>query len=155
MTERGDEGVAPEVPPDALAESLAGMTDSLMAGEPVGLAEAGELPALGETVARLRTVLCVGPPSLEFATRLRERALAALAAPGVVISERLREVIARLVGEEAFRRDFLVAPETTLRRAGVQLSSVEMAALKRMEPDDLREWMADLDERISKSGLPW
>ena len=26
---------------------------------------------------------------------------------------------------------------------------------ERMEPDDLKEWMADLDERISKSGLPW
>jgi RNA polymerase sigma factor (sigma-70 family) len=40
-------------------------------------------------------------------------------------------------------------------RAGIQLSSAEMAALKRMEPDDLKEWMADLDERISKSGLTW
>jgi hypothetical protein len=147
MTERGDER--------ALAEGLAGMTDALMAGEPVGLVEDGELPALGETVARLRTVLCVGPPSPEFATRLRERALAVLAAPAVVISERLREVIARLVEDEAFRRDFLIAPETALRRAGVQLSSVEMAALKKMEPDALREWMADLDERVSKSGLPW
>ena len=69
------------------------------------------------------------------------------------ISEGLREVINHLLRDNDFRRSFLASPEATLQRAGIQLSSAEMAALKRMEPDDLKEWMADLDERISKFGL--
>jgi hypothetical protein len=104
---------------------------------------------------RSRTAIVTAPPSPEFATRLREQALATLPAPQAVISERLREVINRLLRDDDFRQGFLISPETALQRAGIQLSSAEMAALKKMEPDDLKEWMADLDERISKSGLPW
>jgi hypothetical protein len=137
-----------------LAEKLAEITDHLVAGESVGLVEEGELEALVETVIKLRAAIAT-PPSPEFAARLREQALAALPAPQVAVSERLREVIGRLLRDEDFRRGFLASPEAALQRAGVQLTAAEMAALKKMEPDDLKEWMADLDERISKSGLPW
>jgi hypothetical protein len=147
MTERRDEAT--------LAEKLAEITDHLVADEPVGPVEEGELATLVETVAKLRATITTAPPSPEFAVRLREQALAALPAPPIAISERLREVINRLLRDEDFRRGFLISPETALRQAGLQLSSAEMAALKRMEPDDLKEWMADLDERVSKSGLPW
>jgi hypothetical protein len=165
MSERGDEApiqaaaeeptqAAPEI--QALAEHLAEMTDSLLAGQPAGSPGEGGVPALAQTVARLRAALCAEPPSPAFVSRLRDEALAAFPAQQAPISERLREVIRRLLGDEGFRRDFVVAPETTLQRAGIELSSAEMAALKRMEPDDLQEWAADLDERISKSsGLPW
>jgi hypothetical protein len=147
MTERRDETV--------LAEKLAEITDHLVMGEPVGLVEEGELEALVETVVKLCAVIATAPPSPEFAARLREQVLAALPAPQVAVSERLREVIGRLLRDEDFRRGFLASPEAALQRAGVQLTAAEMAALKKMEPDDLKEWMADLDERISKSGLPW
>jgi hypothetical protein len=147
MTERRDETV--------LAEKLAEITDRLAVGEPVGPVEEGEQAALVETVVKLRAAIATAPPSPEFAARLREQALAALPAPQVTISERLREIIGRFLKDEDFRRGFLASPEAALRQAGVQLSNAEMAALKKMEPDDLKEWMADLDERISKSGLPW
>lgn len=146
MTERRDE--------TTLAKKLAEITDHLVAGEPVGPVKEGELAALVETVVKLRAATATAPPS-EFAARLREQALAALPAPRTTISERWREVIGRLLRDKDFRRDFLASPEAALQRAGIQLSSAEMAALKRMEPGDLKEWMADLDERISKSGLPW
>lgn len=147
MTERRDE--------TTLAEKLAEITDHLVVGEPEGPVEEGELAALVETVVRLRSVIATAPPSAEFAARLREQALAALPTPQMAISERLREVINRLLRDQDFRQGFLASPEAALQRAGIQLSSAEMAALKKMEPDDLKEWMADLDERISKSGLPW
>jgi hypothetical protein len=147
MTERRDE--------TALAEKLAEITDHLVAGEPVGAVEEGEMAALVETVAKLRAAMVTAQPSAEFAARLCEQALAALPAPETAISERLREVINRLLRDQDFRQGFLASPEAALQRAGIQLSSAEMAALKKMEPDDLKEWMADLDERISKSGLPW
>lgn len=147
MTKRRDETV--------LAEKLAEMTEHLLAGELVESVQEGELKALVETVVKLRAAMVTAPPSPEFAAHLREQVLAALPVPQLAISERLREVISRLLREEDFRQGFLASPETALQQAGIQLSSVEMAALKRMEPDDLKEWMADLDERISKSGLPW
>ena len=147
MTERRDE--------TTLAEKLAEITDHLVAGEPVGPVEEGEMAALVETVAKLRTAIVTAQPSPEFAARLREQVLAALPASQVTVSERWREVIGRFLEDEDFRRGFLASPEAALQRAGIQLSSAEMAALKKMEPDDLKEWMADLDERISKSGLPW
>ena len=144
MAKRRDETV--------LAEELAKTTDRLVVGEPVGPVEE-ELEGLVEMVAQLRTAVVSAPPSPEFAALLRERAVAELPTPQATVSERLQEIIGRLLGEEGFRRDFFAAPEGALRRAGIQLSAAEMAALKGMEPDELKEWMADLDERISKSGL--
>ena len=145
MTERRDE--------ITLAEELAEITDHLLAGQPVGPVEKEELAALAETVVKLRATITTAPPSPEFTARLREQALAALPAPPKTISEGLRAVINHLLRDNDFRRSFLASPEAALQRAGIQLSSAEMAALKRMEPDDLKEWMADLDERISKFGL--
>jgi hypothetical protein len=135
-----------------LAEELAQITGRLIAGEPAGRVE-DEMRGLVEMVAKLRAAVAGVPLSPDFAARLRERALAELPVPQASISERLQEVIARLLGEEEFRQGFFASPEAALRRAGIQLSAAEMAALKAMEPEDLKEWMADLDERISKSGL--
>jgi hypothetical protein len=148
MTERGEAW--------ELAEGLAEVTDSLVAGEAGAPPEDGELAGLAETVARLRAALGAAPPSPIFAARLRDQALAAFSAPQAHVSEGFRAVIRRLLGEEGFRRDFFAAPETTLQRAGIQLTSAEVAAFKRMEAGDLQEWAADLEERISKSsGWPW
>jgi hypothetical protein len=131
------------------------MTDSMIAAEAVGPVGDGDLAGLVETVARLRAALCVAAPSPAFAASLGEQAVAVLPVPEAAASERLRRVIGRLLAERGFRRDFFAAPESTLEGAGILLSSAEMAALRRMEADGLQEWMADLDERISKSGLPW
>jgi hypothetical protein len=111
------------------------------------------MAGLHETVIQLREVMVAPPPSAAFAARVEAQALAELPAPGQAAGGGLQEVIARLLGEEGFRKGFFAAPEDTLRQAGIQLTAAEMAALKEMEPEDLDDWFTDLDERISKSRL--
>jgi hypothetical protein len=131
------------------AEELATLTDRLLAGESL---DPQELEGLGGTVQRLRKSSQQSPDPA-FATRLRNLAMAALPKPAPSVSERLQAVISKLLGDEDFRTSFFASPEATLQRAGFQLSPAEIAALKEMEPENLQEWMTDLDERISKSGL--
>lgn len=135
-----------------LAEELAALTDRILAGEDLSLAEAGKLGAAAETIQRLKAA-ATAEPDPAFAIRARNLAVAALPKPKETVSERLQAVISRLIGDEEFRRNFFAAPENTLQRAGFQLSPAEIAALKEMEPENLEEWLSDLDERISKSGL--
>jgi hypothetical protein len=135
-----------------LAEELANATDRLVAGESAEPLR-GEAAGLVETAARLRAAVASEPPSPAFAARLRERALSELPAARPTAGERLQDLVARLLGEEDFRRSFFAAPEATLQRAGIRLSAAEMAALRSMEPEDLEEWASDLDERVSKAGL--
>ncbi|MBC8509275.1 MAG: hypothetical protein H8D34_30860 [Chloroflexi bacterium] len=132
-----------------LANELADLTDRVFDGEQI---DASELGNLGGTVQKLKAA-SQATPEPNFAIRLRNLALAALPKKKESVSERLQEVIARLVGDEDFRNNFFASPETTLQRAGFQLSPAEIAALKEMEPENMEEWLTDLDERISKSGL--
>ena len=133
----------------ALAGELADLTDRLFAGEEV---DADKLGDLAEAVQRLQAA-SQATPDPAFAVRLRNLAMAALPKKKETLSERLQEVINRLIGDEEFRTSFFASPEATLQRAGFQLSPAEIAALKEMEPENLEEWLTDLDERISKSGL--
>jgi hypothetical protein len=135
-----------------LADELADLTDRIFEGEEIDTTELGELGDLAKTVQRLR-VASDATPDPAFATRTRNLAMAALPRKKETVSERLQEVISRLIGDEKFRTNFFASPEATLQRAGFQLSPAEIAALKEMEPEDLEEWLTDLDERISKSGL--
>ncbi|MBC8508096.1 MAG: Franean1_4349 family RiPP [Anaerolineales bacterium] len=132
-----------------LANELADLTDRIFDGEQI---EASGLDNLGETVQKLQAA-SQATPDPNFAIRLRNLVVAALPKKKESVSERLQEVIARLVGDEEFRNNFFASPEATLQRAGFQLSPAEIAALKEMEPENLEEWLTDLDERISKSGL--
>ena len=134
------------------AEKLARLTDRLLEGGRVDPVEAGELAPLLQTVARLEKIAQT-EPSPGLADRLLNLVMAELPDPSVSVSDRLQKVIARLIGDEVFRKNFFVAPESTLQQAGFQLTPAEIAALKEMEPENLESWMTDLDERISKSGL--
>ncbi len=134
------------------AERFTELTDRLLAGEQIDPAEAEKLAPLLETVANLNAN-AEAEPSPGLATRIRNLAMAELPGPKATISERLQEVIKRLIGDEDFRTNFFTAPESTLQQAGFQLTPAEIAALKEMEPENLENWMSDLDERISKSGL--
>jgi hypothetical protein len=134
------------------AEKLAALTDRILAGENVDPNDFQELDALGKTLLKLHKMTHKAPPSA-FTKRTRNLASAELPKPAPSVSKRLQEVISKLLGDEAFRNSFFASPEATLQRAGYQLSPAEVAALKEMEPEDLEEWMTDLDERISKSGL--
>lgn len=134
------------------AERFAELTDRLLAGEQIDSTEAEKLAPLLETVASLKAN-AEAEPSPGLATRIRNLTMAELPGPKATISERLQEVIKRLIGDEDFRTNFFAAPESTLQQAGFQLTPAEIAALKEMEPENLENWMSDLDERISKSGL--
>ena len=138
-----------------LAEKLADLTDRIFEGEQIDIGEAdqtGELGDLAKTVQKLQAA-SQATPDPAFAIRLRNLSMAALPKKKETVSERLQDVINRLIGDEEFRTNFFASPETTLQRAGFQLSPAEIAALKEMEPENLEEWLTDLDERISKSGL--
>ena len=137
--------------PTQLAEALAVLTDRILNGDDISPEEAQELGAAAQTLQRLKAVI-TAEPDPAFAIRTRNLAMAALPKAKAGISERLQEVISRLIGDEDFRRNFFAAPENTLHQAGFQLSPAEIAALKEMEPENLEEWISDLDERISKSG---
>ncbi len=135
-----------------LANELAELTDRIFEGEQIDVENLGDLGDLAKTVQKLQTA-SQAEPDKAFAIRLRNLTLAALPQKKETVSERLQEVISRLIGDEEFRTNFFASPEATLQRAGFQLSPAEIAALKEMEPENLEEWLTDLDERISKSGL--
>jgi hypothetical protein len=136
-----------------LANELADLTDRIFEGEQIDAENLGDLSELAKTVQKLQAA-SQAEPDPAFAIRLRNLSLAALPKKKKeTVSERLQEVISRLIGDEEFRTNFFASPEATLQRAGFQLSPAEIAALKEMEPEDLEEWLTDLDERISKSGL--
>lgn len=144
MTKKKDE--------QTLANELAELTDRVFDGEQIDVENLGDLEDLAKTVQKLEAV-SQAEPDPAFAIRARNLAMAALPKKKETVSERLQEVISRLIGDEEFRTNFFASPESTLRRAGFQLSPAEIAALKEMEPENLEEWLTDLDERISKSGL--
>ncbi len=137
-----------------LADTLANLTDRIFEGEQIDASELGleDMQELAKTVQKLQAA-SQATPDPNFAIRLRNLSMAALPKKKETVSERLQEVIARLIGDEDFRNNFFASPEATLQRAGFQLSPAEIAALKEMEPENLEEWLTDLDERISKSGL--
>lgn len=135
-----------------LANKLADLTDQIFDGEQIDASELGELEGLANTVQKLQAA-SQATPDPAFAIRVRNLSMAALPKKKETVSERLQEVISRLIGDEDFRTNFFASPEATLQRAGFQLSPAEIAALKEMEPENLEEWLTDLDERISKSGL--
>lgn len=135
-----------------LANELAELTDRIFEGEQIEVENLGDLKDLAKTVQKMQTV-SQAEPDQAFAIRLRNLSMAALPKKKETVSERLQEVISRLIGDDEFRTNFFASPEATLQRAGFQLSPAEIAALKEMEPENLEEWLTDLDERISKSGL--
>ncbi|MCJ7624763.1 MAG: Os1348 family NHLP clan protein [Anaerolineaceae bacterium] len=136
-------------------EELAAFTDRLTGGKRVKPIENAALRELADTVIKIHAIAVNAVPSPEFSASLRRQVLAELPepTPQPTFSERFKDVVARLLGEADFRDSFFASPEAALRRAGIRLSPVEIAALKEMEPENMQEWFSDLDERISKSGL--
>jgi hypothetical protein len=137
------------------AQELAELADRLLAGQKIDSTGDEAMDALVETLFDLMDVTDAPEPDPAFQIRARNLAMAALPKPQEKpsLSEQFQAVLARLLGEEDFRKSFFANPEETVRQAGFQLSPVEMAALKEMEPENLQDWMGDLDERISKSGF--
>jgi len=65
-------------------------------------------------------------------------------------------VLGRLATDEAMRRRFREAPAQALRELialGIELSSVELAALESLDPSALQRFAQALDKRLQKAVL--
>ena len=65
-------------------------------------------------------------------------------------------VLGRLATDEVLRRRFREAPSRTLGElidAGVELSSVELSALERLDASELHRFAESLDPRLKKAEL--
>lgn len=136
------------------SERLADLTDKLLSGVELRKEEQEEIDALMAIVETIQDNTKDSTPSPQFAKNLRKMVLNELPVQKPELSERVQKVLAKLLGEEDFRKNFFLSPEDTLFKAGFQLTTAEIAALIEMTSEDQKEWFSDLDERISKSGLP-
>ena len=137
-----------------IAERLADLTDKLLSGAELRKEEQEEINALMAIVETIQDNVKDAEPSPQFAKNLKKMMLNELPAQKPELSERVQKVLAKLLGEEDFRKNFFLSPEDTLFKAGFQLTPAEIAALIEMTSEDQKDWFSDLDERISKSGLP-
>ena len=65
-------------------------------------------------------------------------------------------VLGRLATDEAMRRRFREAPAVALRELlamGLELSTVELAALERLDPAEVQRFAQALDSRLQKAEL--
>ena len=63
----------------------------------------------------------------------------------------IEQVLGRLICDDAFRNDFYGAPERTLRQLGLQLTRVELNALRTVERDLIELLAQRLDDRIRRA----
>ena len=62
--------------------------------------------------------------------------------------------LGKLICDDAFRRDFLDDPEMTAMRAGFELTSVERASLRKIDPDALEVFVTYVDDRVRRAEEP-
>ena len=65
----------------------------------------------------------------------------------------IEQVLGRLICDDAFRNDFYGAPERALRQLGLQLTRIELAALRTVERDVIELLAQRLDDRIRRAPL--
>jgi len=137
-----------------IAERLAFLTDKQLAGIELNDQESKEMHDLLSIIESVQETTKNTEPSPEFSKKLRTLVLNELQSPKAELNEKIQKVLTKLLGEETFRNNFFLAPEETLLKAGFQLSQAEIAALIELTASDQMNWFTDLDERISKTGLP-
>jgi putative modified peptide len=62
------------------------------------------------------------------------------------------KVAEKLISDEGFRKSFFEDPEATLAQAGLELSEEELATLKKVDQKCVDSFLADVEERLSKTG---
>ena len=62
-------------------------------------------------------------------------------------------VAEKLISDEGFRKGFFEDPEAALATAGLELSAEELAALKKVDQKCVDLFLADVDERLSKTNV--
>ena len=65
--------------------------------------------------------------------------------------EKIQRIIGMAVTSEDFRKSFFSDMVTACRNAGFFLNPKEMAALRNLREDDIKEFSNSLDERITKA----
>ncbi len=123
-----------------------------------------------EITALLSELLRPKPPSAEFDARLRIRLkvewsrLLQVSTPNPTKAnnrtsperseeadmEKIQQIIGMAVTDEHFRRQLFEDAESACRKAGFNLSELELAALKNLKADAVTAFAGELDERISK-----
>jgi putative modified peptide len=63
-------------------------------------------------------------------------------------------VAEKLISDEGFRKSFFEDPEAALAGAGLELSEKELATLKKVDQKCVDHFLADVEERLSKTGTP-
>ena len=85
------------------------------------------------------------------------RGLREVIAKGGHVAQRIIEIlIGRLITDEHFRREFTREPERTLLTLtdhGLELNTVEMAALVRTDPAVWARTAGEIDPRLQKASL--
>jgi putative modified peptide len=67
------------------------------------------------------------------------------------ISEKQLQVLEKLIGDEEFRKSFFEDSEAALSQAGLELSGEELAGLKKLDQAAVDGFLADVEERLSKT----
>jgi deoxycytidine triphosphate deaminase len=62
------------------------------------------------------------------------------------------KVLERLIGDEELRISFFEDPDAAIAKAGIDLSGEELAALKKIDQAVIDGLLANVGERLSKTG---
>jgi hypothetical protein len=63
------------------------------------------------------------------------------------------KILEKVIGDEEFRASFFDDPDGAVAKAGIEISEEEMAGIKAIDIARMKAAIADIDARISKSGV--
>jgi len=139
---------------EKLEELLVEFTESLTGGTSAELGslpeEIGDALPLFDTVQAISSVLKPEQPSEEFAARLSHAVQERFQAQRKKSAQKIRTIIARAVTDEDFRTSFFRDVVVACRSIGFELNAQEVAALRNLKEDAVKEFANSLDERITK-----
>jgi len=110
--------------------------------------ETDDVSSLFKTVRIISSVIQPKQPSEEFIARVSHAAQERLEEQ--ISIEKLQRIIGMLVTDNDFRRGFFHDIVASCRNAGLNLTPREMAALRSLKEEAVKEFANSLDERITK-----
>ncbi|MBC8492852.1 MAG: hypothetical protein H8D43_03625 [Chloroflexi bacterium] len=64
------------------------------------------------------------------------------------------KVLQNLIADDDFRKSFFEDPEAALAGAGLEVSEEDLAALKKIDQAAIDNFLSEVEERLSRTGLP-
>jgi hypothetical protein len=110
--------------------------------------ETDDISSLLETVRTISSVMQPKQPSEEFIARVSHAAQERLEEQ--ISMEKIERIIGMAVTDEDFRSGFFQDIVAACRSAGFDLTPREIAALRNLKEDAVKEFANSLDERITK-----